>query len=95
MRACNDSLSFPEWMAMTSSLSGLLPMSIVVLVLFIATLSATASLGLSLNLHDFLIALVHISTNLSTGSNSPLGSSTSLASTNSLSACFSSGVSYS
>ena len=55
---------------MTSSLSGLLLVSVVVLVLFIATLLATASLGLSFNLRDFLIALGRISTNLSTGSNS-------------------------
>ena len=80
---------------MTSSLSGLLPVSVVVLVLFIATLSATVPLGLSLNLCDFLIALVRISTNLSTGSNSPLVSSTSSALMNSLLGCLSSAVLYS
>ena len=36
MRVCNDSLSFPELMVKTSSLSGLLLESVVVLVLFIA-----------------------------------------------------------
>ena len=91
----NDSLSFPEWIVTTSLSSGLLPVSVVLLVLFIATLSATASLGLSLNLRNFLIALVHISTNLLTGSNSPSGSSILSALTNSLSGCLSSTVSYS
>ena len=84
MCVCNNSLSFPELMVTTSSSSRLLLKSVVVLVLFIAALSAKDSLGLSFNLRDFLIALVRISMNLSTGSNSPSGSSILLALTNSL-----------
>ena len=88
MRVCNDSLSFPELMVTTSSSSGLLLVSV-------ATLSATVLLGLSFNLRDFLIALVHIFMNLLTGSNSPSGSSTSSALTNSLLGCLSWAVLYS
>ena len=76
---CPDSLSFPEVIATMSSLSGLLIESGVVLVLFIVTLSAKASLGLSFSLCDSIIVLFHTSTNLSTGSNSLSGSSISSA----------------
>ena len=94
MCVCSDSLSFPELIATMSS-SSILPIeSGVVLVLFIATLSAKVSLGVSFSLHDSLIALFCISTNLSTGSNSLSGSSISSALTNSFSGCLCSIVSY-
>ena len=94
MHVCSDSLSFPELIATMSSLSGLLIESGVLLVLFIATLSAKVLPGLSFSLHDSLIVLFHISTNLLTGSNSPSGSSILSALTNSLSGCLSSIVLY-
>ena len=73
MHVCIDSLSFPGLIVMMSSSSRLPTESGVLLVLFIARLSAKVLLGLSFSLHDSLIALFRISMNLSTGSNSPSG----------------------